>query len=411
MKVFVLGGYGAVGLTCAELLVEIELVSEIALAGRSVERAKQAAAKIGDKARAVQVDGADEKHLASLVAGYDIIVNTASNKVALPALRAAIRAGAHYCDVGFGRDFIAQMLEPAAEARDAGITAIICNGNAPSITNLMGVHAADQLGETEQLQGGMSLVVEFGGSGRVLSPQQWLENPKESLAVLQEFRPFLGWILKVTQQNKSRTVRVYHDSGWADQDPLTSGLQVPLSQGGTVTAYPYGSYDPIGGSLPDDLSRARPVQVWFSPFPPQLHDLFRKHALRVTAAYVDPVTAVNSFYETVETDPDRWLTVTEEFIAYPFQWVTAVGRKEKRAARYSCWMAPAMWIERNARLGNSAPLTAAVLRILRGEVREWGIMTAETAFKPLPFLNEVASLMPGPFPDGKLINGSFEWLE
>ena len=67
MKAFALGGYGAVGLTCAELLAESDLVSEIALAGRSEERAKQAAAEIGDKARAVQVDGADEKQLASLV--------------------------------------------------------------------------------------------------------------------------------------------------------------------------------------------------------------------------------------------------------------------------------------------------------------------------------------------------------
>ena len=69
------------------------------------------------------------------------------------------------------------------------------------------------------------------------------------------------------------------------------------------------------------------------------------------------------------------------------------------------------WIERNARLGVSAPLAVAVLRILRGENQERGVMTAETAFEPLPFLNKVASLMPDPLPDGKLIGESFEWLE
>ena len=96
MKVFALGGYGAQGLLTAELLAGSDLVSEIALAGRSVESAKQAAKKIGNKARAVQVDGTDETQLAVLAKGYDIIVNTASNKVAL--FRYRTWAGLHISD-------------------------------------------------------------------------------------------------------------------------------------------------------------------------------------------------------------------------------------------------------------------------------------------------------------------------
>jgi len=410
MKVFMLGGYGGVGILSSELLAKSDLVSEIALAGRNMERAKQAVADIGDKAQAVQVDGADEEQLASLAAGHDIIVNAASNEVALPALHAAIRIGAHYCDVGWGRDFIAQMLELAVEARGAGITAIICTGASPCLTNLMGVHAADQLDETEQLQGGRSVVFEFG-SYRYLTPQQWLEKPKESLAVLPKFRQVLGWNLEFAQQNESRTARVFQDGRWVDEDPLTSGLQVPLPQGGTVTAYPYGNWDPLFASLPDDLSKAPPVQAYFTPFPPQLHDLYREKALRVAAGDVDPETAVSAFYETVEADPDRWLTVTDDFDEFPLEWVTAVGRKEGRAARYNCWLVPAMWIEGNTRLHTSAPLAVAVLKILRGENQERGVMTAEKAFEPVPFFDEVASLLPEPPPDGKLIGESFEWLE
>ncbi|MCJ7490463.1 MAG: saccharopine dehydrogenase NADP-binding domain-containing protein [Thermoplasmata archaeon] len=408
MKVFVLGGYGAVGLPSAELLVESDLVSEIAVAGRSMERAQRAAAEIGEKAIAVQVDGADEKQLASLVAGYDIIVNSVSNQVALPALHAAILAGAHYCDVGWGQDFIAQMLGLAAEARDAGITAIICTGISPCITNLMGVHAANKLDVTEQLQGGRSWV--FQGA-RALTPQQWLENPSESLAVLQEFKEFLEWMLQVAQQTESRTVRTYQDSQWVDVDPLTNGLQAPLPQGGMVTAYPYGSYDPLFDSLPQDLAKAQPVEVWLTPFPPQLHDLFREQILRVTAGNVDPATSMSSFYKTIEKDPDRWLTVTDDFVALSPDWVTAVGRKEGRAARYNCWLAPTLWNEQAAWFLTSVPLAVAVLSILRGETRERGVMTAETAFEPLPFFDEVVALLPDPPPDGQLIGESFEWLE
>jgi len=408
MKVFMLGGYGAVGLPSAKLLVESDLVSEIALAGRSVERAQQAAAEIGDKAKAVQVDGADEKQLASLVAGYDIIVNTASNQIALPALHAAVRAGAHYCDVGWGQDFIAQMQELAAEARDAGITAIICTGISPCITNLMGVHAANQLDVTEQLQGGRAWV--FQGA-RSLTPQEWLENPSDNLAVLHEFKDFLEWMLQVAQETESRAARAYQSGRWVDVDPQASGMQAPLPQGGTISAYPYGSYDPLFDSLPQDLARARPVEVWFTPFPSQLHDLFREQALRVIAGDVDPATALSSFYETVENDPDRWLTVTDDFVAFSPDWVTAVGRKEGRAARYNCWLAPELWNEQSAWFLTSVPLVVAVLSILRGETRERGVMTAEKAFEPLSFFDEVIALLPEPPPDEKLIGESFEWLE
>jgi hypothetical protein len=59
----------------------------------------------------------------------------------------------------------------------------------------------------------------------------------------------------------------------------------------------------------------------------------------------------------------------------------------------------------------SAALVVAVLKILRGEIRERGVMTAETAFEPHSFFDEVATVLPGPPPDGKLIDESFEWLE
>jgi hypothetical protein len=55
-------------------------------------------------------------------------------------------------------------------------------------------------------------------------------------------------------------------------------------------------------------------------------------------------------------------------------------------------------------------LAAAVRLILRGQVQARGVMHAEKAFEPLPFLDEVASLIPDFLPDGKLIDESFEWM-
>ncbi len=391
------------------LLAQSELVAEIAIVGRSLERAEKAAKKIGKKGIAVHADGTDEKQLAPLAAGYDIIVNAASNEVALPSLHAAIRTGAHYCDIGWGRDFIAQMLERATEARDAGITAIICTGISPCISNLMGVYVANQLEEIEQLQIGRADIFNFQ-SGRELTPQQWLKDPKESLAALHEFRPFIAWMLQRLHDNGSRNVRVFHEGQWVAMDPIKSGLDVPLAQGGTTRSYPYFSGDDHWGQLPRGLSKVSPVEISLSPFPTQLHAELREQALRVLRGEIDSETAADSFFDTSESDPQRWLTVTDDFVPVPKMWVHAVGRKEGRAAHHSCWFTPAMWNVGGYFL-TSVALAVAVRKILRGEIQERGVMHAETTFEPLPFIDEVASLLPEPPPDGKLIGDSFEWLE
>jgi hypothetical protein len=152
------------------------------------------------------------------------------------------------------------------------------------------------------------------------------------------------------------------------------------------------------------------VQLYFSPLPTQLHELLREHALRVLEAEIDSETATGSFYDTIESDPYRWLTLPDDFVAPPEIWVRAVGRKEGRAARCSCWFTTPMWDVDDYFLTGVA-LAVAVLRILRGEIRERGIINAEKAFEPLRFFDEVTSLVPGLSPDGKLIDELYEWLE
>ena len=405
MRVFALGGYGASGRPAAELLADSDLISEIALAGRNVGRAGQIAAEIGDKATVVQVDGTDEEQLASLVEGYDIILNLATNEAVLPGIRAAIRAGVHYCDVSFG-SIADQALELDAEAKAAGITAILCSGVAPCITNLMGVHAARHLDEVEQLQGARSWML----GARVLTFEQWRADPADSLAAVQGIRPFVVWILQRKAEATTPPVRAYKDGQWVDVDAVRDGLEIPLPSGGTVTGYPYRSFPPVWGNLPRDLGEVPPVEVWFSPFPPQLHDLLRGQALRVSAGEVDAETAVSSLFEAVERDPSRWLTLPDDFVPFSLDSVTAVGRKDGHAARYDCWLAPDVCTERNGSYFTSVPLVVAALRILRGEMRE-GVMHAQTTFDPMPFLDEVAPLLPDAPPSGRLIGESLQWLE
>lgn len=406
MKAFVLGGYGKVGFPAMKLIAQSDLITEVAVAGRNLERIEKAAREIGEKAIAVYADGTDEEKLATLVAGYDIIMNAAYDGTVLPAIRAGIRAGTHYCDVN---GVIEQALQLSSEAKAAGITSIVANGIGPCITNLMGVHVARQLEQVEQLQLGFASIFNWE-SGRELTPQQWLKDPTVNLAVLHEFKPFISMIMQILQKKGIRAVLDYHDGQWVEVDPIRRGLDVPLPQGGLISSYPYASSDPLWESLPRDLSSVRPVEVFFSPLPPQLHDLLREQALRVLEDNIDPNTAINSFFDTVDSDPHRWLIPPDDFIPVPKIWVRAVGYKENYTARFSCWFTAPMWNIGGYFL-TSAALAVGVLKILRGEVRERGVLTAEKAFEPKSFFNEIYTLLPEARSDGRLIEESFEWLD
>ena len=181
-------------------------------------------------------------------------------------------------------------------------------------------------------------------------------------------------------------------------------------ESGTITSYPYVSCDSFWGGLPRDLSKELPMEMWFSALPPQLHAVLRDQALRMLEENIDPETAVNSFFDIADSDPHRWLTAPEDFTPVPKMWVRAVGRKEGRAARCSCWFTAPMWNVGGWFL-TSVALVVAARKILRGEIRERGVMTAEKAFEPQSFFDEVIAVLPEPPPDGRLIGESFEWLE
>ncbi len=273
----------------------------------------------------------------------------------------------------------------------------------------MGVHLARQLEKVEQLQIGHAFMLNFQ-SGQELTHQQWLKDPMESLAALHECRSFIAWLLQILQETSIQTALDYQVSRWVEIDPIRSGLDVPLTQGGSITIYPYFCGNPPFPSLPRDLATVSPVEMAFSPLPPQLHNLLREQALRILEGEINSETGVNSFYNIVESNPLHWLTLLDDFTPIPILWVRAVGRKDGRAARCSCWFTAPMWYVGLWFL-TSVALAAAVRMILGGEISERGVMTAEKAFEPLPFLDEVVHLMPNSLPGGKMIDKSFEWLE
>lgn len=390
MKVLLLGGTGLFGKDAAELLAREEVVTEIAIASRRLEAAQRAASEIGDKARAVSVNINDQPRLTSIAGDYDIVVNAAGPaSVVLPALQAAVAAGTHYCDLGILGNVTEKALEFDAKARARAMTAVVGIGLDPGLSNLLAVHAARQLDETEELH--VCILDHVATMG--------MFSPEETLARAREFgRVDTSWedILEIARG----PVLTYREGRWVRVEPIENPVEVILPSGRRVTAYPVGTSEPV--TLPRYLPGVKNVSTLFSFLPPQLNELFFQQGRRIAKGETDPAGAGLSFLETIVADKDRWLSGPPGFPSGWTMWVTATGWKGDRRARYSCW--PDALPK-----STNAALVACALQILRGQVERHGVLPPEACFEPQPFFADAARLRP-PEREGPLLGESFQYL-
>jgi len=366
-------------------LVASDLVSEVGIAGRNQDALTRVASEVGDKARAVQVDILDERRLASVAADYDVVVNTAGPEweVLLPALRGAIAAGTHYCDIGADGRTVEKQLELDSMAKERDIVAVVGMGLDPGLDNLLAVHASRQFDRVEEVQPRYvagyipQAVDELRKTGRV------------------------DMSLQETVNAMSGPVRIYRDGRWMDIDPLENQVDITMPEGGTVTAYPVGHSEAI--TLPRHIPGVRSVSCVLGVSTLQLGELLFREARRISRGELTAKDATRSFLETIGTDPDRWLKTSAGPLAAPGwrMWVVATGWKDGRRARYTCWP---------IRLGGTAALTVATLRILRGEVSARGVLPPEACFEPMPFFEEVARYRRDEDRDKPLLGEFLEWL-
>jgi len=384
-RVLILGGAGGNGVWAASQLVASDLVSEVGLAGRSLERLDGAVTEIGNKAHAVQVDILDERRLAAVVADYDIILNTAGPEyeVLLPALRGAIAAGKHYSDVGADGATMEKQLELDSMAKERDIVAIPGMGGS-ALFNLLALHAYRQFDRTEEIQ-----VCNYvnGYFSRAVNRLQ------ESGRINTSLRVILHML--------SNPARIYRNGRWAVVDARESGVSIAPPKGGIATAYPlnYAWTATLARTLPG----IRNVSSVFGFPNPHLADLMFSMAGKISSGELTDKAAIQAFLETIGKDPDYWLEAPPGRLSTANWdlWIVATGWKEGRRGRYTTY-----WTA-----GFASPLAVAALCIMRGEVSVRGVLPPEACFEPQSFFDKMGNLMPDPPSDGKWFGESFEWLE
>jgi saccharopine dehydrogenase (NAD+, L-lysine-forming) len=147
LHVAVIGAGGTIAPAIVRDLADSPEVSGMTLLDVDETRAAAVAREhSAGKAAAHQVDARDPEQLSGALHGADVLVNSASYRLNLEAMRACLAAGCHYLDLGGLYWMTLRQLELGTEFERAGLLAVLGIGSSPGKTNLMALHGVRALG-------------------------------------------------------------------------------------------------------------------------------------------------------------------------------------------------------------------------------------------------------------------------
>ncbi len=149
MKVAVLGAAGTIAPAIVRDLAASEEVESILLLDLRAEQAKKVAELHG--AGKATARGADARSgLAAELEGVDALINSASYRINLDAMRACLEAGCHYLDLGGLYRVTGEQLLLGPDFVRAGLIAILGIGSSPGKTNLMAALAVKEVASAQR---------------------------------------------------------------------------------------------------------------------------------------------------------------------------------------------------------------------------------------------------------------------
>ena len=214
MKVAVLGAAGTIAPAIVRDLADSAEVDSILLLDLRGEVAEQVAAEHGG-GRAISREADARSGLAQEIAGCDALVNSASYRINLDAMRACLEAGCHYLDLGGLYHLTGEQIDLHEEFEAAGLLAVLGIGSSPGKTNLMAARAVSELEEVDS--------IDVCAAGRDLDPPPGLSIP---------------YALETLIDELTLPPVVLRDGEAVDVEPLSDGGEVdfgdPIGPGGTI---------------------------------------------------------------------------------------------------------------------------------------------------------------------------------
>jgi len=153
-RITIIGGAGDMAQVAARTFLSLIEDCRLVLADYNREKAEKIATSYASPAvEAAFVDIYDPAVLSEAIRGSDLVANCTGPyyRTGRPVVEACIEEKVNYIDLGDDEESALELLDLHEQAREAGITALICCGVAPGLVNVVARECAQQLDEVENI--------------------------------------------------------------------------------------------------------------------------------------------------------------------------------------------------------------------------------------------------------------------
>ena len=375
-KVIVLGGCGAVGRVAVKTLAAQDLFTHVVIGDRDREGAAAVIAELGNpKVSAVTLDAADPASIRTAIQGCDLVLNCVGPfyKTVKNIIRTVIEAGINYVDVCDDVDVTLEILDMDADARQAGISALIGMGSSPGATNILARFAAESLlEETDSID----IFHAHGG------------EPFEGAGVIGHRFHCMSIDIPMFLDGKLRYVKYFEEDGLA----LRQTFDFPVL-GNNIQLYPYPHPEQV--TIPKYI-KVNQVTNKGTVIPDEYYELTRE-LCRLGLAGREPVMVgdrpvIPAEFATayIIRERERILQETNFGSQRGCCSVVVKGKKDGQYQEYRFHMASG---SQALGEGTGIPAAIAVILMQQGKIDRKGVFPPEGGVNPADFIDLISTVM------------------
>ena len=370
MKVLVLGGAGSMAMGGASYLMRYPDVSKIVLSDINMEKVTNVAKMLNSpKIEVMELNILDREKLITTAKEFDVVLNCVGpfTKFGVPILEAIIEAGVDYVDVCDDHDAAEELIKLDQKAKDAGISALICMGTTPGISNVQARVVYDKLDSCDSLKIAWAITnppadmikgtyLEAAAEGGLMSEAAW------------EHLIHVG----------TDRIPIWKDGKWDSIEALEHGEWVDFDQPlGRAESYYIGHAEPI------TLARNFKINDFCACLGSIMPEVMRQLRLEARGHK-------DALYPPVDIDkaPFKGTDIWQDRGVWGGQAAIAEGTENGERVRYTCRVQ--MGVHDSAAYNNSGQAIGTYM-MGKGQIKEKGVIAPEVCIDPEPFFKELAN--------------------
>ncbi len=370
MKVLILGGAGSMAMGGASYLMRYDDVSEIMMTDINLEAVEKVAARLqSPKIKTQYLDALNKEMLIEEAQKYDVVLSCVGpfTKFGVPILEAIIEAGVNYVDVCDDHDAAIELMKLNDKAIEKGVSALICMGTTPGISNVQAKAVYDMLDECDSMKVAWAITT----PDPVLAKGTYLENLGEENLISSAAWEHLIHVGK-------GKVPIWKNGKWDEIDALEHGewvdFDLPL---GRAESYYLGHAEPV--TLPKYLKIKDFCACLGSIMPPVMKELRLEARGHEDALYPpEPVDTPNFVGNEIWHDRGVW----------GGQAVIVEGTKDGEKVRITSRVQ--MGITDSSAYNNSGQAIGTYM-MGKNQIDRKGVFAPEVVIDPEPFFKELAA--------------------